>query len=86
MFLNNIVLHHVSNFHNFQNAETFRHNINMLHYYLIKICYCFGPPGLTRVPPVSEVRSSNTKGRLNRTQRCKRFTTASTYTQIAEFP
>jgi len=38
---------------------------------------------LTRVPRVREVENSFLKGRPNLTQRCKRFATASTSTQVA---
>jgi len=41
---------------------------------------------LTRVPRVREVESSNPKGRPNLTQHCKRFATASTFTQVAVLP
>jgi len=41
---------------------------------------------LTRIPRVREVESSNPKGRRNLTQRCKRFATASTFTQVAVLP
>jgi len=38
---------------------------------------------LTRLPRVREVEISFLKGRPNLTQRCKRFVTASTSTQVA---
>jgi len=38
--------------------------------------------GLTRVSRVREVEISNPKNRPNLTQRCKRFATASTSTQV----
>jgi len=42
---------------------------------------------LTRVPRVRELESSFPKDRWsNLTQRCKRFATASTYTQVAALP
>jgi len=41
---------------------------------------------LTRVPRVREVESSFPKGRPNLAQRCKRFATASTSTQVAVLP
>jgi len=41
---------------------------------------------LMRVPRVRGVESSNPKDRLNLTQRCKRFATASTSTQITVLP
>jgi len=41
---------------------------------------------LTRVPRVREVESSNLKGQPNLTQRCKRFATALTSTQVAVLP
>jgi len=41
---------------------------------------------LTRVPRVREIESSNPKGRPNLTQRCQRFTTASTSTQVTVLP
>jgi len=41
---------------------------------------------LTRVPRVREVESSFFKDRPNLTQRCKRFATASTSTQVAVLP
>jgi len=41
---------------------------------------------LTRVPRVREVENSNPKGWSNHTQRCKRFATDSTSTQVAVLP
>jgi len=41
---------------------------------------------LTRVPREQEVENSFLKGLPNLTQHCKRFTTASTSTQVAGMP
>jgi len=49
--------------------------------YLVR--HCVIKLNLTRVPRVRVVESSNPKGRPNLTQRCKRFATASTSTQVA---